>query len=245
MLIADPPTSWTDNAKTGKISDISPTDNELGINGPDARNAAVYFPRVIKEDLERNGLPDYFPVCGSIAGVMASTDVTRGVWKAPAGQNASIMGIKGLEVNLTDQENGILNPLGINCLRSFPIIGPVVWGARTLRGADQLADDYKYVPVRRLTLYIEESVYRGSQWAVFEPNDEKLWSSLRLSIGGFLADLQRQGAFYNYTVACDSSTTTQSDIDHGIVNIYVGIAPVKPAEFVVIKIQQVAGQKAA
>jgi hypothetical protein len=245
MLIVDPPISWANNAKTGKITDLSPTDDELGINGPNARNAAVYFPRVIKQDLEMGNQPAVFPACGIIAGVMAATDVARGVWKAPAGQNAAIMGIMGLEVNLTDDENGVLNPLGINCLRNFPIIGPVVWGARTLRGADQLSDDYKYVPVRRLTMYIEESVYRGSQWAVFEPNDEKLWSSLRLSIGTFLADLQRQGAFYNYTVACDSSTTTQYDIDRGIVNIYVGIAPVKPAEFVVIQIQQLAGQKAA
>jgi phage tail sheath protein FI len=245
MLIADPPTSWTDNAKQGKISEISPTDPDLGINGTAGRNAAVYFPRVIKGDLEMNGQPYVFPACGIIAGVMAATDVARGVWKAPAGQNAAIMGIQGLEINLTDNENGLLNPQGINSLRSFPIIGPVVWGARTLRGADQLSDDYKYVPVRRLTLYIEETVYRGSQWAVFEPNDEPLWSALRLSIGTFLADLQRQGAFYNYTVACDGSTTTQYDIDRGIVNVIVAIAPVKPAEFVVIKIQQMAGQKAA
>jgi phage tail sheath protein FI len=245
MLIVDPPTTWTDDAKQGKISDISPTDPDLGINGTAARNAAVYFPRVIKQDLEMNGQPYVFPGCGIIAGVMAATDVARGVWKAPAGQNAAVMGIQGLELNLTDNENGLLNPQGINCLRNFPIIGPVVWGARTLRGADQLSDDYKYVPVRRLTLYIEESVYRGTQWAVFEPNDESLWSALRPSVGTFLADLQRQGAFYNYTVACDSSTTTQYDIDRGIVNVLVAIAPVKPAEFVVIKIQQMAGQKAA
>ena len=109
-----------------------------------------------------------------------------------------------------------------------------------MRGADQLSDDYKYLPVRRLTLYIEESLYRGTHWAVFEPNDETLWSSLRLSVGSFLADLQRQGAFYNYNVRCDGTTTTADDIEKGIVNIIVQIAPVKPAEFVVIKIQQVA-----
>jgi len=245
MVIVDPPTEWADLAKTGRISDIHPTDPELGINGTDARNAAVYFPRVIEEDLEMNGQPDVFPACGIIAGVMATTDVNRGVWKAPAGQDAAIMGIQGLEVNLNDDENGILNPLGINCLRNFPIIGPVVWGSRTMRGADQLADDYKYVPVRRLTLYIEESLYRGTKWAVFEPNDESLWSSLRLSVGAFLADLGRQGAFYNYKVICDSTTTTPDDIDKGIVNILVQIAPVKPAEFVVIKIQQVAAKPAA
>jgi hypothetical protein len=245
MLIVDPPTQWTDSFKMGEITSIQPTDPELGINGPDARNAAVYFPRVIKEDLEMHEQPDTFPACGIIAGVMAATDASRGVWKAPAGQDAAIMGIQQLEVKMTDEENGVLNPLGINCLRNFPIIGPVVWGARTLRGADQLEDDYKYVPVRRLTLYIEESLLRGTKWAVFEPNDETLWSALRLSVGAFLADLQRQGAFYNYKVVCDNTTTTQDDIDHGIVNILVLIAPVKPAEFVVIKIQQMAGQQSS
>jgi len=236
MLIVDPPVDWTDKAKTGQISQIDIT--SLNLTGEQSRNAAVYFPRVIEEDLEMGGQLDTFPACGIIAGVMASTDVTRGVWKAPAGEDAGLAGIRGLEVNLTDPENGVLNPVGINCLRNFPIVGPVVWGSRTLRGADALADDYKYVPVRRLTLYIEESLYRGTKWAVFEPNDEALWSQLRLSIGTFMADLNRLGAFYNYRVVCDATTTTVSDIEHGIVNILVAFAPVKPAEFVVLQIQQ-------
>jgi phage tail sheath protein FI len=146
---------------------------------------------------------------------------------------------------LTDGQNGVLNQLGINCLRNFPVIGPVVWGARTLRGADQFEDDYKYIPVRRLTLYIEDSLYRGTQWAVFEPNDEALWSTLRLSVTSFLADLARQGAFYNYAVTCDASTTTPTDIANGKVNILVQIAPVKPAEFVMIQIQQTAATSAS
>jgi phage tail sheath protein FI len=154
-------------------------------------------------------------------------------------------------VSLTDAENGLLNPLGVNCLRAFPIIGSVVWGARTLRGADLLADEYKYVPVRRLALYIEESLFRGTQWVVFEPNDEPLWSQIRLNVGAFMQNLFRQGAFQGttpsaaYFVKCDQETTTQNDINRGVVNVVVGFAPLKPAEFVIIKIQQMAGQLAA
>jgi phage tail sheath protein FI len=189
-----------------------------------------------------------FAPCGVIAGIMARTDSTRGVWKAPAGLDAALGGVQGLQVNLNDQENGTLNQLGINCLRSFPVTGRVVWGARTVRGADQLADEYKYVPVRRLALFIEESLYRGTQWVVFEPNDEPLWAQIRLNIGAFMQNLFRQGAFQGkspreaYLVKCDAETTTQNDINLGIVNILVGFAPLKPAEFVIIRIQQLAGQ---
>jgi phage tail sheath protein FI len=136
--------------------------------------------------------------------------------------------------------------LGVNCLRTFPVIGRVVWGARTTAGADQLASEWKYVPVRRLALYIEESLYRGTQWAVFEPNDDPLWGQLRKAVGGFMQNLFRQGAFQGatpseaYLVKCDAETTTQADIDRGIVNIVVGFAPLKPAEFVIIKIRQLA-----
>jgi phage tail sheath protein FI len=170
------------------------------------------------------------------------------VWKAPAGVDAAIAGIQGLTVPLTNDEQGSLNPHGVNCIRNFPVYGSVVWGARTLRGDDQLADDWKYLPVRRTALYIEESLYRGTTWVVFEPNDEPLWASIRLSIGAFMHDLFRQGAFQGatprdaYFVKCDSETTTQNDINLGRVNISVGFAPLKPAEFVVITIQQIAGQ---
>ncbi|HXD03663.1 MAG TPA: phage tail sheath C-terminal domain-containing protein, partial [Novosphingobium sp.] len=153
-----------------------------------------------------------------------------------------------MAVPLTDGENGVLNPLGVNCLRTFPVYGAVSWGARTLRGADQMSSEYKYVPVRRLALYIEESLYRGTQWVVFEPNDEPLWAQIRLNIGAFMNSLFRQGAFQGsspreaYLVKCDRETTTQDDINRGVVNILVGFAPLKPAEFVVISIQQLAGQ---
>jgi phage tail sheath protein FI len=187
---------------------------------------------------------------GAVAGTWARTDTQRGVWKAPAGLEASLVGVPSFSVPLTDDENGELNPLGINCLRSFPVYGRVVWGARTLRGADQLADEYKYVPVRRTALFIEESLYRGLKWVVFEPNDEPLWSLIRQNVTAFMQDLFRQGAFQGstpqqaYLVKCDSETTTSLDQQRGVVNIVVGFAPLKPAEFVIIRIQQLAAQSA-
>ena len=244
MLIVDPPKDWTtkDAAKT-KFNDAD-NDNV----GTRSKNAAIYFPRVrYANPLHDNQLEDFAP-CGAVAGTFARTDAQRGVWKAPAGLDATLVGVPSLSVSLTDNENGELNPLGINCLRAFQAAGRVVWGARTLRGSDQLADEYKYVPVRRTALYIEESLYRGLKWVVFEPNDEPLWAQIRLNVGAFMHNLFRQGAFQGtsprdaYFVKCDKETTTQNDIDHGIVNILVGFAPLKPAEFVVIKLQQIAGQ---
>jgi hypothetical protein len=247
MLIVDSPADWEANPQTA-ASQAQSGLSALNLTGPGARNAALYFPRVVQPDPKQGGILDVFVPCGIIAGVMARTDSSRGVWKAPAGLDASLNNIQDLAVNLTDPENGLLNPLGINCLRSFPVNGRVVWGARTLRGADQLGDDYKYVPVRRLALFLEESLYRGTQWVVFEPNDEPLWSQIRLNVGAFMHNLFRQGAFQGsspkqaYFVKVDSETTTQNDIDNGIVNIVVGFAPLKPAEFVIIQLQQMAGQ---
>jgi len=159
-----------------------------------------------------------------------------------------LSGVQALVYKLSDDENGVLNPLALNCFRSFPIYGAVSWGARTLVGADEEASEWKYVPVRRTGLFLEESLYRGLKWAVFEPNGEALWAQLRLNVGAFLHDLFRQGAFQGstpkdaYLVKCDSETTTQDDINKGVVNIIVGFAPLKPAEFVVIKIQQLTGK---
>jgi uncharacterized protein len=247
MLIVDPPSAWAANTATAAQTARSGLP-VLNLTGPFARNAALYFPRVRQVDPKRDGQVDTFVPCGIIAGIMARTDTQRGVWKAPAGLDAALVGVQALQVNLTDEENGMLNPLGINCLRFFPVSGRVVWGARTLRGADQHADEYKYVPVRRLALYIEESLYRGTQWVVFEPNDEPLWAQIRLNIGAFMHNLFRQGAFQGttprdaYFVKCDKETTTQNHINLGIVNIVVGFAPLKPAEFVIIQLQQMAGQ---
>lgn len=248
MLIVDSPSGWGTPKETAASKARKGLDG-LGLSTLGARNAALYFPRVVQADPLRDGQLDTFVPCGIVAGIMARTDVRRGVWKAPAGiDDGGISGIQGLAVNLTDEENGLLNPLGINCLRAFPILGRVVWGARTLRGADQLADEYKYVPIRRLALFIEESLYRGLQWVVFEPNDEPLWAQIRLNVGAFMQNLFRQGAFQGsspreaYFVKCDKETNPQYDIDRGIVNIHVGFAPLKPAEFVIIKLQQIAGQ---
>lgn len=216
-----------------------------------SRNAALYFPRVqIADPLNNFRLRPVAP-SGTVAGLWARIDGNRGVWKAPAGTEAGLTGVQKISYALTDPENGVLNPLAINCLRNFPIYGPVSWGARTLFGADQMADDYKYIPIRRLALYIEESLYRGTQWVVFEPNDTPLWAQIRLNVGAFMQTLFRQGAFQGttpdqaYFVKCDSSTNPQASIDSGIVNIVVGFAPLKPAEFVVITIQQIAGQLAS
>lgn len=212
------------------------------------KNAALYYPRPQTPDpLNGFRLRTVAP-SGTIAGLYARIDTERGVWKAPAGTEAVLRGVQSLEYKLTDAENGTLNPAAINCLRTFPVYGNVCWGARTLQGDDQLASEWKYIPVRRTALFIEESLYRGTKWAVFEPNDEPLWGQIRLNIGAFMHDLFRQGAFQGktpqeaYFVKCDKDTTTQTDIDHGIVNILVGFAPLKPAEFVIIKIQQIAGQ---
>jgi uncharacterized protein len=247
MLIVDPPVDWGKNKDTA-AKEAKDHLSDLNLAGEAGRNAALYFPMVLEADPLREGQIDAFAPCGIIAGIMARIDAQRGVWKSPAGLDASINGIVGLQANLNDEENGMLNPLGINCLRDFKVNGRVVWGARTLRGADQLADEWKYIPVRRTALFIEESLYRGLQWVVFEPNDEPLWSQIRLNAGAFMHNLFRQGAFQGrtpreaYFVKCDKETTTQNDINLGIVNIVVGFAPLKPAEFVVIKIQQMAGQ---
>jgi phage tail sheath protein FI len=247
MLIVDPDPAWATSINRA-IENAIDGRNDLNLSGTDARNAALYFPCVREVDPLRDSRVDTFVPSGIIAGIMARTDVARGVWKAPAGLDASLNGVQDLQVNLSDLENGELNPLGINCLRSMGVNGRVVWGARTLRGADENADEYKYVPVRRLALFLEESLYRGTQWVVFEPNDEPLWAQVRLNVGAFMQGLFRQGAFQGttpkdaYFVKCDSQTTTQNDINLGILNVIVGFAPLKPAEFVIISIQQMAGQ---
>jgi phage tail sheath protein FI len=216
---------------------------------PKSKNAATYFPRLeIPNPLNENR-PRNVAASGTLAGIYARTDSARGIWKAPAGTETALRGATLPEKSkLTDAEHGAINPIAINALRTFPVYGTVTWGARTLDGADVKGSEWKYVPVRRTALHIEESLYQGLRWVVFEPNDEPLWSQIRLNVGSFMHDLFRQGAFQGkspseaYLVKCDSETTTQSDINRGVVNVLVGFAPLKPAEFVVIRIQQLAGQ---
>jgi phage tail sheath protein FI len=250
FLLVDPHPDWD---QPSDLTGAGPTPPNLvdyisDIGKPDRRNSALYVPYLRAADPLQGGVAAEFPPTGAIAGVLANTDAERGVWKAPAGLDAGLSGVSELKVKLTDGENGILNPLGVNCLRTFPASGHVVWGARTLDGNDILASDWKYVPVRRTALFLEESLYRGTQWVVFEPNDEPLWAQIRLNVGAFMQDLFRKGAFQGttprqaYLVKCDSETTTQTDINNGVVNILVGFAPLKPAEFVIVQIQQLAGQ---
>jgi len=219
--------------------------SHLGVIGP---NGAAFFPRLrLPDPLNGYKLRTFAP-SGVVAGVYSTVDAKRGVWKAPAGIDATLSGVQSMVYVLNDSENGVLNPLGLNCFRTFPVYGSVLWGARTLVGADASASQWKYVPVRRTALFIEESLYRGTKWVVFEPNDEPLWASIRLNVGSFMQSLFLKGAFQGttpaqaYFVKCDRETTTQADIDLGIVNILVGFAPLKPAEFVVIQIEQLAGQ---
>ena len=243
IFIVDPDPSWNEAGDIASGSAFGTFNAGMG-----KENSALYFPRVRMTDPLKDGATDLFPPSGAVAGVMARTDGTRGVWKAPAGLDATLAGVQELEVKLDDGANGQLNPLGVNCLRVFPASGPVVWGARTLAGDDRLASEWKYLPVRRTALFLEESLYRGTQWVVFEPNDAPLWAQIRLNVGAFMNNLFRQGAFAGTTpreaffVKCDAETTTQDDVNLGIVNIVVGFAPLKPAEFVVIRLQQLAGQ---
>ncbi len=239
VLLVDPPREWTDAAAAATAASTF---------SPRSANAALYFPRVFMADPLAEGRIRDFPPCGVVAGVIARTDAERGIWKAPAGTEATLRGVPALGVKMTDAQQGTLNPLGINCLRSLPVYGPVVWGARTLHGADALASQWKYLPVRRLALYLEESLRRGTQWAVFEPNAEPLWGQLRLNIGSFMQGMFREGAFAGtsartaYFVKCDAETTPPEDVARGIVNVVIGFAPLRPAEFVIIKLQQITAQ---
>ncbi|SCL34917.1 hypothetical protein GA0070624_5118 [Micromonospora rhizosphaerae] len=233
----------------------------LGETGPDDEDAtdaatfrakinvvnsygALYFPWVRGLDpTGRSREPIPLPPSGFIAGMYARTDATRGVWKAPAGVGATLNGVVDLVAELGDVDHGNLNQRGVDVIRRFPGSGVVAFGARTVHSDPE----WRYVPVRRTAIMLRVSVYHGIQWAVFEPNDETLWSQLRLNLGAFMMSLFRQGAFQGATpseaffVKCDAETTTQADIDAGIVNVVLGFAPLKPAEFVVVKISQKAG----
>lgn len=237
FYIADMPSDHTTVEQArGFIEKISPK-NSYG---------AVYIPWLYTPDpTGASPEPVLVPPSGHIAGLYARTDASRGVWKAPAGTAAALSGVSGLARDFTDTEHGELNPLGVDLIRRFPASGIVSWGARTIHSDPE----YGYVPVRRLAILLRVSIYNGIQWAVFEPNGEELWSQLRTNLTSFMLTLYRRGAFQGtqpsdaFFVKCDSETTTQDDIDLGIVNVMIGFAPLKPAEFVIVKISQVAGPR--
>ena len=218
---------------------------------PESQNGAFYFPYLVSNDpITTNNIP--IAPSGFVAGIYAQTDATRGVWKAPAGLATGLLNTSGpvLTGTMNDPQQGVLNLDSINCLRSFSGIGTVVWGARTLVAANVAYQQWMYVPVRRMTLFIEQTLLANLRWVVFEPNDEPLWVAIVSSISAFMLSLFRQGALQGVTpsdafqVKCDSTTTTPADQALGIVNIVVAFAPLKPAEFVVVQIAQLAGQTA-
>lgn len=248
FAILDPPKQAAADSSSGELEQIANI-IDAGTMIPQSTNGALYFPYLNSTD-PNTGESIELPPSGFVAGIYARTDLNRGVWKAPAGLETTILNTTGVveRGKMTDQRQGVLNPLGVNCLRNFPGIGTVVFGARTLVTNNPAYREFRYVPVRRMTLFIEQTLYRNLGWVVFEPNDEPLWLAIRNSIEGFMLSLFNQGAFQGskpseaFRVKCDKSTTTQTDIDNGIVNIIVAFAPLKPAEFVIVKIAQLAGQ---
>jgi hypothetical protein len=203
----------------------------------DTRFAALYYPwiEVLDPSVVRHV---NVPPSGHMAGIYAQTDINRGVFKAPANVEISVITKIAQDVNKREQE--LLNPIGINALRFFPERGNRVWGARTLSSLST----WKYINVKRLFIYVEASIDVGTQWVVFEPNDEPLWARVRQTITDFLTTTWRSGALQGTTakdaffVKCDRTTMTQDDIDNGRLICIIGIAPVKPAEFVIFRIQQ-------
>ena len=198
----------------------------------DDADVAFYAPR-----LAPTGTTDDAAASGAVAGVIARTDITRGAWKSPAGTAANINGAAPI-VDLSTGQQNYLNPLGVNLIRTFPGAGPVIWGSRTLSSDPE----WKYVAVRRLGRMIEKSLASGLSWTVFEPNDELLWLRITVGVEMFLRALYREGAFQGvkpeqgYFVQCGRSTTTQADIDNGVVNLQIGFAPLRPAEFIILQL---------
>jgi Bacteriophage tail sheath protein len=239
MLLLDPPASWT-SAAAVEAAMSQGAEAAIGTASP---NAVLYLPRLRRTDPTQAGAPSLAPAAAAVAGVIARTDLAQGVWSAPAGTDADLRGVDGLAFDLTDRQTESLNALGISTLRTFPGRGPVVWGARTLAGVDAAASEWKYVPVRRMALLLEESLDRGLRWTRFAPNDEPLWSAVRESAGAFLHELHRAGAFHGqgareaYFVRCDRDTVTQHDLEVGEFTVQVGFAPMRPAEFIVLQVR--------
>jgi phage tail sheath protein FI len=249
FYIADTPSSSLPGQDVGSlIGDF--TGGTAPALPPSSINAAVYYPWLMMND-PITGQPILSPPSGFVAGIYGQEDSTRGVWKSPAGTETALLGTTGPDPNgiMTDLQQGVLNSNAIDCLRQFPGIGTVVFGARTTAGTDVSAQQqWKYIAVRRTALFIEQTLYANLTWAVFEPNAAPLWHALTQEVTAFMLSLFRQGAFAGTTpseafvVQCDATTTTPTDVANGTVNILVGFAPLVPAEFVVVQITQLAGQ---
>ncbi|MFL5844031.1 MAG: phage tail sheath family protein [Solirubrobacteraceae bacterium] len=265
FLIADPPPpasamadAWLPDTQATSIDSVGTAAGMASLNqwgaqvlSPEHVAAATYYPWPRIPDPFNDGATRLVPPSGTIAGVYATTDVNTGVWKAPAGIKAVLTGVTALaDLTIDDTVNGTLNTQGINCLRTFPGAGNVVWGARTLAGGDLLQSNFKYVSVRRLTSFVEQSLQESLKWATFEPNDAQLWSWLTIEVSAFMAMLYGSGAFQGasaaaaYQVVCDASTTTPADMQSGIVNVSVGFRPVDPAEFVALTVTVAASSPA-
>lgn len=240
LLLIDAPVAWQMDFPAA--AQVGMDALRAAVGDPAATSAAVYFPRIRMADPEDlQHLSDFAP-CGAVAGVIARTDMHRGVWKVPAGMEAVLSGVTQPSLDMTDAMQGTINPLALNGLRRRPGAGTVVWGARTLAGWDGGASDYRYVPVRRLSRYIGDSVEQGLQWAVFEPNGEPLWARIRAHVGSFMDSLFREGALAGrssseaWFVRCGRDTTGAQEMEQGMMRTLIGFAPLKPAEFVVIDI---------
>lgn len=239
ILLIDAPSTWTGNT----VPRSAPSAELLGIQGLETINAAVYAPRLLQRDPLQSGTDDVFVPCGAVAGLIAATDAQYGVWKSPAGTSARLAGVKGLQPVFSTAELESLNVLGINGIRHIPGSGFAVWGARTLYAEGE----YKYLAVRRTALFIEESVSKGIAWACFETHDEQLWNRVTQLVDAFMMRLFRAGAFQGnqpsaaYFVKCDRETTTPQDVSDGYFNLLIGFAPLKPAEFVVLRLRQKTG----
>lgn len=245
FVILDPPVNAAADNSDDKLRKVSTAIEIL----PKSANGGLYFPYLKVPDPILNKTRE-LPPSGTVAGLFSRIDQNRGVWKSPAGLEALLNNVGGVVESgvMTDQTQGTLNPKGVNCIRTFPGVGTVVFGARTQVTENPAFQQWRYVAVRRTALFIEQTLLNNLGWVVFEPNDQPLWVAIRTSIESFMLTLFNQGAFQGskpsqaFQVICDSTTTTQQDINNGVVNIVVAFAPLKPAEFVIIKISQIAGQ---
>lgn len=242
MVVLDAPPPTGDSSRAVK----KPQEVAEWLNRVNRRSmfAALYYPWVKVANPAKEGKSILVPPCGHMMGVWARTDETRGVYKAPA--NETPRGVLGLAYNVNFREQELLNPMGINCIRTFPNRGIKIWGARTL--VEKEKTEWRYINVRRLVSYIEKSIEEGTQWVVFEPNDEDLWARVRRTVNNFLERLWREGALFGGTpeqafyVRCDETLNTEETMMLGRLFIEVGVRPVKPAEFVIFRVSQFNGQ---